>query len=1095
MLLELVVYNMSRPTTRSKNKRHRPIPDVDTTSEILRKIHATGEITDGDLKQLYKISKPICQGCRVNTKDNPNCFCALIPPPNGSRKSGLWQKVSDIIEALGPDPCKDLRVSAASPAGLTNLGATCYANSILQCLYMNKSFREGVFSVEPDVLKPHPVLDQLTRLFAQLHASSRAFIDSAPFIKTLELDNGVQQDSHEFLTLLLSLLERCLSHSNVSKARTIVQDLFRGNVSHVTTCSKCGRDSEASAKMEDFYELELNVKGLKTLDESLDDYLSVEELHGDNQYFCDSCGTRVDATRSIKLRSLPDVLNFQLKRCVFLPKTTMKKKITSPFCFPGELNMQRRLSEPSQLGLIYDLSAVLIHKGTAVNSGHYIALIKDENTGQWWEFDDEHVSNLGHHPFGEGSSSSGSKVVRSEPVVCQPVSQRVEAANENHVDVHLPSSEYYNGSNVERFTSNDAYMLMYNLRRDKEYSKRKHVIHDVNNMEIETEMIFFNDDIFLPSHLGKDIKELNQSYLDGCEQFKLRKSRELDCISERKQEVRSLLSEAPVPSLEEPFYWISSDWLRQWADKIFPSTIDNASIQCLHGKVPESKIGSMKRISSKAWNKLFSKYNGGPPLTNDDYCMSCLIDGAYTVVCADSYRDRRKSLKGLADDVLSGKFVEGTYYVSKSWLQQWAKRKNLDAPSEADGGPTTSIRCPHGQLMPEKAGGAKRLLVPEILWLFIYEDAVKVKPDDQLGRSTFPLDSEECPECSDALSEVACLEDSIRARKLKERQNHEKLALGKNIPLSLDCKYYLLPSTWLTKWRNYISASGKNASSIEPEILDAVIDSLKCEKHLRLLERPPDVVCRRGSIYQKGSATDGLTIVTENDWKWFCEEWGGSKEKGLSVIVDFSNNAGNELVGSCKEIPSSEEPCGPRDEENNEIESQRPVVRTFPEICEDCIGERESRELMQKLNYCDKDIYVFLVRGKEAPRSILEASESMFEPDRRASKRSRKTRSFVNLKVSASTSIYQLKMMIWESLGVVKENQILHKGQRIIDQECATLADLNIFPGDKLWVQDSEIHEHRDIADELSDQKMNVQHVEEGFRGTLLTSNLSSQVV
>lgn len=166
--------------------------------------------------------------------------------------------------------------------------------------------------------------------------------------------------------------------------------------------------------------------------------------------------------------------------------------------------------------------------------------------------------------------------------------------------------------------------------------------------------------------------------------------------------------------------------------------------------------------------------------------------------------------------------------------------------------------------MPEKAGGAKRLLVPEILWLFIYEDAMKVKPDDLLGCSTFPLDSEECPECSDALSEVACLEDSIRsfkkssyfnylaviltylpdfrylwgrARKLKERQNHEKLALGKSIPLSLDCKYYLLPSTWLTKWRNYISASGKNASSIEPEILDGVIDSLKCEKvscHLRL---------------------------------------------------------------------------------------------------------------------------------------------------------------------------------------------------------------------------------------------------------------------
>lgn len=68
--------------------------------------------------------------------------------------------------------------------------------------------------------------------------------------------------------------------------------------------------------------------------------------------------------------------------------------------------------------------------------------------------------------------------------------------------------------------------------------------------------------------------------------------------------------------------------------------------------------------------------------------------------------------------------------------------------------------------MPEQAAGAKRLLVPETLWLFIYEDAVKVKPDDLLGCSTFPLDSRECPECSDALSEVACMEDSIRSSEL-----------------------------------------------------------------------------------------------------------------------------------------------------------------------------------------------------------------------------------------------------------------------------------------------------------------------------------------
>lgn len=35
--------------------------------------------------------------------------------------------------------------------------------------------------------------------------------------------------------------------------------------------------------------------------------------------------------------------------------------------------MGRRLSEHSQSELRYDLSAVLIHQGSAVNSGHYVS--------------------------------------------------------------------------------------------------------------------------------------------------------------------------------------------------------------------------------------------------------------------------------------------------------------------------------------------------------------------------------------------------------------------------------------------------------------------------------------------------------------------------------------------------------------------------------------------------------------------------------------------------------------------------------------------------------------------------------------------------
>ena len=80
-----------------------------------------------------------------------------------------------------------------------------------------------------------------------------------------------------------------------------------------------------------------------------------------------------------------------------------------------------------------------------------------------------------------------------------------------------------------------------------------------------------------------------------------------------------------------------------------------------------------------------TQYGGGPTLSHDDCCWDCLIDGARNVVSADTYRDRRESLKQLARDVLDGNCEDGKYYVSRPWydckyflmpfliLQEWIK--------------------------------------------------------------------------------------------------------------------------------------------------------------------------------------------------------------------------------------------------------------------------------------------------------------------------------------------------------------------------------------------------------------------------------------
>ncbi|XP_066355469.1 ubiquitin carboxyl-terminal hydrolase 26-like isoform X2 [Miscanthus floridulus] len=1069
---------MNRPNTRHKNKRPRSDESNSPSAAVFKKIHSSdGDISKSDIRQLYMVWKLPCHGCHGNTKDSPNCFCGLIPAANGVRKTGLWQKMQEIIRALGSNPSRDLRDSTDTPAGLTNLGATCYANSILQCLYMNISFRTGIFSLELEVLKKHPVLDQLSRLFAQLHSSKMAFIDSAPFIKALELDNGVQQDSHEFLTLFLSLLEQSLSHSKVPGARTIVQHLFCGRVSHVTRCSSCGKDSAASSKMEDFYELELNIKGLNNLEESLNDYFSKEALDGENQYFCESCQKRVNATRCIKLRSLPPVVNFQLKRYVFLPKTTTKKKISSTFSFPRQLDLGKRLSNPSS-SCTYDLAAILIHKGTGANSGHYVAHIKDESNGQWWEFDDETVSKLGLHPFGEKPGKASNKVDHKVQGISTEGSL-TDNNNNGHQEAAPTSTK------VEMFSSTDAYMLMYKCTTKDDNATENNKIVEINNDS-------------LPQHLLDEINELNASYLKSCEEYQSKKDSHLTYVNERRQEVKSVLTEAPADPEDDSYFWISTDWLRQWADNITPpSSIDNGPIQCEHGKVPASKVTSMKRLSSVAWEKLYSKYGGGPTLSSDDFCMECLKDGAKNAVSADVYRERKASLKNLAEAALSGNCPDGpSYFISKTWLTHWLRRKNSDIPSDADNGPTSALRCCHGDLLPEHAPGAKRVSIPENLWLFLYETMNEKKADDIV---TFPSDCQPCEICSQELSDVASVEGNLRAVKVKQRQKHEKLASGKSFTLHPGQKYFLVPSSWLSEWRAYITATGKNISSLpEPHTLEVVVSSLICEKHSRLLQRPLDLVCKRGSITQKMSTTVGLTVIPEYDWKLFSEEWSARPEKGISAEIAFSKSSQEKLHGPSEATPIVDGDRGKSlDDTNDDLGAREPYIRTDPEVCEECIGERESCALVEKLNYQNEDIHVYFVRGKEAPKSIKEAcSKAVVVADRRTSKRSRRTSSgnSISLKVSGSTSIYQLKLMIWESLGIVKENQKLHKGSVEIEDDLATLADKGVFPGDILWVRDSEIYENRDIADEISEQKADMLQVEEGFRGTLLTSGVSVQL-
>lgn len=233
--------------------------------------------------------------------------------------------------------------------------------------------------------------------------------------------------------------------------------------------------------------------------------------------------------------------------------------------------MSKRLFGCPQADLMYDLAAVLIHKGSAVNSGHYTAHVKDDNTGLWWEFDDEHVSNMGRQPFGYATSTSGAKVGQNDVTDCVLLAKEVNVlVNGNHICASEMQSSDLNGvKHSQTFSSSDAYMLMYTLRHSN--TDGEDLKSDECKIEIECSTILESQKSPLPSHLLEEVDSLNSVYLASCEEYKSKKEVEMSCIMKRRQELRSILSEAPVLSTGKHYYWISTEWLRQWADSVNPS--------------------------------------------------------------------------------------------------------------------------------------------------------------------------------------------------------------------------------------------------------------------------------------------------------------------------------------------------------------------------------------------------------------------------------------------------------------------------------------------------------------------------------------------
>ena len=265
--------------------------------------------------------------------------------------------------------------------GLKNQGATCYMNSLLQFLWSLRSLRRAVYAMPTEGEdKDRSVALALQRVFFRLQTEGKA-------VSTKELtgafgwnthESNVQQDVQELNRVLCDRLEEKMKGTSVEGT---VKALFGGKTRPTTRCLSVACES---SREEDFYDVQLDVKGCPTLKDSLEAFVRPEMMVGANQYEAEGFGKQ-DAERFTRFTECPPVLTIHLKRFEYNYQTGAMVKVTQRFLFPTSLDLAPYLAKEEQealgdgVGLPYRLHSVLVHSGD-VDAGHYYAYVRQDDS-------------------------------------------------------------------------------------------------------------------------------------------------------------------------------------------------------------------------------------------------------------------------------------------------------------------------------------------------------------------------------------------------------------------------------------------------------------------------------------------------------------------------------------------------------------------------------------------------------------------------------------------------------------------------------------------------------------------------------------------
>ncbi|KAG0348422.1 hypothetical protein BG005_011542 [Podila minutissima] len=923
-----------------------------------------------------------------------------------------WEREDALVRYLNladdkPNPETSKR-SEGRPAGMKNLGATCYANSLLQVWFHDPEFRKSIYSCEFEQSgdKSMNALYQLQLLFSFLDRGIRDIYNPLALVNSLKLDISIQQDAQEFCNLFMARIDSQLQRQKSKTLQNFIKSRFQGRYSYNTTCKNCKNTSVRDCN---FFELMLNIKDHCTLMDCFDEFVETEELSGNDKYSCSKCDSLQDAVREIKIEQMPEVLNIQLMRFVYDNVTWTKRKSKDMIRFPELIDFASLLR--SKEPILYELTAVLVHSGPSAHSGHFMAHVLDKKSKKWFVLNDEEVAEFNTTLFDPEADSSASKGKKASKATM------VSGADDSTRQLNTLSSR-------------NAYMLTYTKRLTPSQEPQP---------------------LSPPSKTRGLVSQDNAVFELDLKEYSERQATLRQKFATAREECRELYRSWNVNDDTDPSYYVPSEGLAKQISMTPPSTetsnsaegsgpaIDTTTLCCEHQKL--SPVHSAKQILDSRHITI------SPLLTPDDICEDCVRayvqDKLYGIQHRRDVDEFEKRSKGARSAMAA--------WISKSWLNDWLKvsphlharhSSSSDDPSPASEPFLEDALCPHSNLAGDKT---KRKL--------INKSALEVLTRI-FGSLELPgADAEECPQCLYELQPHLDSQKDVTNRAASEKIELSGLAMRNGQPPAMkDCgQYYILPSGFLRQWLDYIK------KPLQKERPTEIVNGLLLCEHGGFLFNPDDTT--------DAENTDAYSVITAEEWAYLQAMYAVFFE--LLVIATFENST-DPVVHVDMVVGPKSRLCANKLSQRA-IRKKRSTVLSLLPLCARNAGPKdfESAPLFIRIyspgdpivgeeltlptgtNAPDSDICHSLEEGSSKTGKRKGAAPKSDSYGSRRSKRAKPEKDPFKqmvVYVGKGDTVRDLKLKIMQKTRIVPIYQKLLLGQRELDNNEMTIAGLEILP-------------------------------------------------